>query len=362
MRIFLASGYHSGSHRSWAEGYSDASRHEIHLVTLPGSFWQWRLTGGFVTLADGIEQAARLHGPPDVLLTTSMVDVAGLRGLLASRLGPVPTALYMHENQITYPAVGRNRTERTYGLVNWTSLLAADAVAFNSEFHRTALVGALPAFLREFPDEPQDEHIGAVLRRASVLPVGCDLAAISSGPKSGPPMVLWNHRWDQDKDPGRFLRLMQRVADEGVEFTVALAGERFVDQRPGHEEAIRLLGDRVVIDDHLDLGEYRDALARATVVMSTARQEFFGVSIVEAMYAGAYPVLPNRLVYPERVFGDDRFLYDTEDQAVALLVGVLRDHGATSAVGAQLKSLVAGFDWSEVAPRYDDWLESIGPS
>ena len=147
MRIFIASSYHSGSHRAWAEGYAAHSAHEVHLVTLPGSFWQWRLTGGFVELAAGIEEAADRHGRPDVILATSLVDVAGLRGMVSSRLGSIPTALYMHENQITYPAISRSRTERNYGLINWTSLIAADMVAFNSEFHRSALLGALPALV-----------------------------------------------------------------------------------------------------------------------------------------------------------------------------------------------------------------------
>ena len=208
MLIFLASSYHSGSHRSWAEGYAAASRHEVHLITMPGSFWQWRLTGGFVTLAERIVELAAERGRPDVLLTTSMVDVAGLRGMLAPQIGSVPTALFMHENQVTYPALGRNRTERNYGLINWTSLLAADSIAFNSEFHRDALRAALPPFLREFPDQSHSDHLVRVFDNCSVLPVGCDLGPIPPGPKADPPLVLWNHRWDRDKDPGSFLRLM----------------------------------------------------------------------------------------------------------------------------------------------------------
>ncbi len=362
MLIFLASSYHSGSHRSWAEGYAAASRHEVHLITMPGSFWQWRLTGGFVTLAAGIVELAAKRGRPDVLLTTSMVDVAGLRGMLAPRIGSVPTVLYMHENQVTYPTVGRNRTERNYGLINWTSLLAADAVAFNSEFHRTALAEALPAFLREFPDQPQSNHLAEVFDHSTVLPVGCDLGPIPSGPKSDPPLVLWNHRWDRDKDPGSFLRLMHLLSDAGADFTVGLAGERFVNQRPEFEQMVESLGGRLVVDGYLEKEEYRALLGRTTAVVSTSRQEFFGVSVVEAIHAGAYPILPNRLVYPERVSGDERFLYDGEEGALSLLLGVLDKPARARADAVELVSLVSCFDWPQVAPAYDDWLESVGPS
>jgi hypothetical protein len=111
VRIFLVSSYHSGSHRAWAEGYAAGSEHEVHLVTMPGAFWQWRLTGAFVSLAEAVDELADRHGRPDAILATSLVDVAGLRGMVSRSLGQVPTALYMHENQITYPAISNATTD-----------------------------------------------------------------------------------------------------------------------------------------------------------------------------------------------------------------------------------------------------------
>ena len=364
MKIFIASSYHSGSHRAWAEGYAAHSAHEVHLVTLPGSFWQWRLTGGFVELAAGIEEAANRLGRPDVILATSLVDVAGLRGMVSSRLGSVPTALYMHENQITYPAISRSRTERNYGLINWTSLIASDAVAFNSAFHRSALMEALPAFLNEFPDERQHRFLDAVEEKAIVLPVGCDLDGITLGDKDDPPLVLWNHRWDPDKDPSFFIRVARRVASAGVEFRIALTGERFVKQRPDHDESIAALGELVIVDDYLVRDQYLDVLSRATVIMSTALQEFFGVSVVEGMAAGAFPILPDRLVYPERIPDEfvDRMLYRSEDGAIELLGAALQSVSETQEIGAAMRSGVDQYAWPVVAATYDFWLESIEPS
>jgi hypothetical protein len=52
------------------------------------------------------------------------------------------------------------------------------------------------------------------------------------------------------------------------------------------------------------------------VVVSTAIQENFGLSIVEAILAGCFPILPNRLSYPElippRLHGVH--LYHSEDE------------------------------------------------
>lgn len=363
MRVFLVSGYHTGSHRSWAEGYLAASRHDVHLVTLPGSFWRWRLEGGFVTLAEQVLDLAERVGRPDVILATSMVDVAGLRGMLAP-LGPLPVALYLHENQITYPQTGRTRVEQSHGLVTWTSLLAAEAVAFNSEYHRSSLFAALPGFLGGFPDQRQEHLIPVVEAKATVLPVGCDLSGIGDGPKTEPPLILWNHRWDDDKDPDGFLALMAGMAVTGIPFTVALAGERFVDQRTNREAAVAALGERVVIDGHLTRDEYLAVLAAASIVVSTAAQEFFGISVVEAIHAGAFPVLPDRLVYPERIPAPlhHRCLYASSAAASRRVEAALADHRMRQETTAMLQATTGRFDWRVVAPAYDEWLASITPS
>jgi Mg2+/Co2+ transporter CorB len=44
--------------------------------------------------------------------------------------------------------------------------------------------------------------------------------------------------------------------------------------------------------------DYAEVLLDSDVLVSTARHEFFGVAAVEAMTAGCFPVLPERLAYP----------------------------------------------------------------
>ncbi|MFQ5517984.1 MAG: glycosyltransferase, partial [Acidimicrobiia bacterium] len=193
-----------------------------------------------------------------------------------------------------------------------------------------------------------------------VLPVGCDLSSIPSGPKDDPPLILWNHRWDPDKDPAAFLESMTRLAATGARFGIALTGERFVQQRPGHDDAIDALGDLVVVDGYLDRRDYLDVLGRSTIVMSSAHQEFFGVSVVEAMAAGAVPILPHRLVYSERVPSDcvTRTLYRTQDEAVDLLIAAVEGGEETRSLGTRLAATVRDYDWSVVAPSYDRWLQT----
>jgi glycosyltransferase involved in cell wall biosynthesis len=173
-------------------------------------------------------------------------------------------------------------------------------------------------------------------------------------------MVLWNHRWDEDKNPATFLEAMAVLAAEGLDFAVALAGERFVKQAGDFADAVERLGDRVEVAEYLPETQYQDLLWRSGIVVSTARQEFFGVSVVEAMYARAFPVLPDRLVYSERIPSDlrDRCLYRSSPR----LVDLVRDAivGQTAEETRRLRQQVAVFDWAEVAPRYDEWVSSWG--
>ena len=59
--------------------------------------------------------------------------------------------------------------------------------------------------------------------------------------------------------------------------------------------------DRIELAGHLPSNDYHAALNRADWVLSTARHEFFGMAVAEALLAGCLPWLPNRLSYPELV-------------------------------------------------------------
>lgn len=362
LRIALIEPYFGGSHRAWAEGYARHSSHDVVIVPLPAVFWKWRMQGGHVLLARKLEAEATNHGPFDLVLATSMTNVPALLGHARHVLGSIPVVLYMHENQLTYPLSPLDREDLTYSMINWTSMAAADRVLFNSRFHHDAWFAALPEFLGRFPDERHTHLIDEVAARCDVLPVGVELAPLDAIPRwrRSRPLVLWNQRWEYDKGPAEFAAAVRSLLDSGLDFDVALAGERYGEE-PSEFTAMRgVLGDRLMHDSYGDVAEYRELLRSADVVVSTAHQEFFGIAITEAIYAGAFPLLPNRLVYPERIPHEHhgRCLYEDEGDLVSRLVWALQDRDGAAAVAAELKPTMATVDWSRIAPVYDELLES----
>ena len=151
-KVWLLNPYHTGSHRTWAEGFAAASRHEVHILSMAGQFWKWRMQGGVMELVEQARNLLREGHRPDVILATSMINLPAFLGLLHREIGPVPTALYMHENQLTYPPPPGSKRDLTYGMIQHLSMLAADRVLFNSAYHREAWFDELPRLLKHFPD------------------------------------------------------------------------------------------------------------------------------------------------------------------------------------------------------------------
>jgi glycosyltransferase involved in cell wall biosynthesis len=328
---------------------------------MPARFWKWRMQGGALTLAEQVVEA----GGGDLVLATDMVNIPALLGL-AHRTLDAPVVMYCHENQLTYPLPAGEKRDLTYPMINWLSMVAADRVLFNSVFHMRDWFDALPDLLKHFPDHTHLHRIPKVRDKTSVLPVGCELSTLPMGPSdahrgSGPPTILWNQRWEYDKDPGTFFRALDALVQEDVEFRVALAGSN-VRQMPQEFEAARQrLGARVVHYGRADRTTYRRLLSRSDVVVSTAIHEFFGVAVVEAVYCGCFPILPRRLAYPEVVPESlhGLCLYNSLADLVDRLRWALKRPPALRGARPKLREAVARFDWSRMAPEYDRHMEQI---
>ena len=357
-RVLLIEPYFSGSHQAWAEGYSKVSAHEVDLLSLPGRFWKWRMFGGSLTLA---REAGRLESPPDLILASDMVDLASFLGHAGPRLSHAKTVLYMHENQLTYPLSPTARDDLAYAYMNWSSMVRANEVWFNSQFHLDSVFEALPKFLRHFPDHRHTSLIDNVRARSTVVPVGVDLRFVVDGPKPDPPLIIWNQRWEHDKNPSRMWATLRRLAEADVPFRVAICGENFSNTPAGFEEGRGALSTRVVHYGYAARDRYEQLLNQSAVVLSTAEHEFFGVAVVEAMAAGALPVLPNDLSYPglvpEEVHSD--VLYETDDELDHLLRESVANGPRRENLAEVVSKEIRQYDWSVVGPDYDERINRL---
>ncbi|GAB4430638.1 MAG: DUF3524 domain-containing protein [Anaerolineae bacterium] len=367
MKICLLEPYYTGSHQSWANGYAAHSRHQVRLLTLPGRFWKWRMHGGAVSLA---RQFMALPDTPELLLATDMLDLTTFLALTRRRTAGIPTAIYFHENQLTYPwsptdrDISRQR-DKHYGFINYASALAADAVFFNSQYHRDSFLQALPRLLKHFPDFNELESVRQIEAKSRVLPLGLNLGRFDAVQPKAPqprrvPLVLWNHRWEYDKNPADFFEALKRVAAQGLEFEVALLGENFSRQPAEFLQARAWLGQRVVQFGYADsFADYAQWLWRADLLPVTSNQDFFGASVIQAIYCGCVPLLPRRLAYPELLPPalHQPYFYDDFEGLVARLAAALAD--ITPLRREALRNAAARFDWQVLAPTYDEMVEAL---
>jgi glycosyltransferase involved in cell wall biosynthesis len=128
--------------------------------------------------------------------------------------------------------------------------------------------------------------------------------------------ILWAARWEHDKNPEDFFEALKRLKEKQIEFRMSVIGPQFREVPEVFAWAEQFFAghiDRWGYQSSRD--DYESALAEADIIVSTANHEFFGLSVAEAIAAGAFPLLPKRLSYPEilssiEIAGEDEFFYD----------------------------------------------------
>ena len=370
MKIQIVEPYFTGSHRVWAEGYLRHSQHEVEILSLEGRYWKWRMHGGAVSLARTFLSSKE---DPDLLLTTDMLDLTTFLALTRERTSRCPVAVYFHENQISYPWSPIDRDvlysrDKHYGFINYATALAADALLFNSCYHRDVFLEEIPRLLKHFPDHRGLDTVKELKSKSHVLHVGVDFSRLDStappdspgSVRSGTPRLLWNHRWEYDKNPEDFFTAIGELKERGVDFELVVLGESFGRQPEAFERAQTLVGDRIIqFGDVESFERYAEWLHESDILPVTSVQDFFGISIVEAVYCGCYPLLPKRLTFPELFPGEENaenFYEDLPDLVNRLLDTMERIEEIRK---KDLRSCVERFSWSRMAPQYDTFFEEL---
>jgi glycosyltransferase involved in cell wall biosynthesis len=317
MKILVLESYYGGSHKAFLDGWQKHSVHDFTLLTLPPNKWKWRMRHAAISFSQQVNDLVKQGDQWDVLFCSDMLNLAEFCGLADESIRRLPKVVYFHENQLTYPVQVESERDYQYCMTNITTAMAADAVWYNSEFHRDEFLEAIGQFLKRMPDYQPMEVIDEIRSKSSIHPPGIDPIERKYDKTAGPLRILWAARWEHDKNPEDFFAAMKILKAKGIDFRLNVIGEQFRESPDVFDWA------KVYFADYIECwgyqssrDEYERALAESDIVVSTANHEFFGIGVLEAIAAGCYPVLPNRLSYPHiikslvKASQKDDFLYD----------------------------------------------------
>jgi glycosyltransferase involved in cell wall biosynthesis len=347
MKIYYIEPFYGQSHKEWIDSYQKYSKHEVRIFSLSGRFWKWRMQGGAISLAEKVST----EEVPDFFLVSGMIDLALFKSLLDAKFRDVPISLYFHENQFAYPEGVRAKKNQLhhYSFMNFKSCLVADKAYFNSVYNRDSFLAGAKKLLKKMPDQVNPSWFENVKSKCQVLPLGIEGRVSNRDENQGAPfLVLWNHRWEHDKNPEEFFKLLFELKKEGHIFELAVIGEGFKVNPEIFDEAKEVLSDEIKHWGFQEKEDYFKILSKADILPVTSNHEFFGVSVLEACLNGAYPLLPKRLAYPENY--PKEFLYSSYEELKIKMKKVLNERLKTD------DHFLAGlkrFEWENMVQVYD---------
>jgi len=351
LKILVLEPYYGGSHQSFLAGLAAHLPFVFDIFSLPARGWKWRMRFSALYFA-GILPKTREH---DLVLCSTFVDVAALRGLGPSWLAETPILTYYHENQFAYPVRVDDERDMHFAVTNMMTAAASDKTAFNSCYNRDTFLAGCRDISRKIPDMKID-MIGAIRAKAEVLYPPLDFSdldvAVSSHSSAGrTPVIVWNHRWEHDKNPELFFDALFRLQEEQVDFNLVLLGQSFAHQPGIFEKALDRLAHRILHAGFVhDRNDYYRRLAQGDIIVSTSRHEFYGIAVIEAVRAGCRPLLPNKLSYPELFPGE--FLYEEKD-----FFHRLREGLRMGSLGTERgRELTRQYSWNYLGGRYKQWF------
>ncbi len=348
----------TGSHKSWIEGFAHHSAFDVETLGLEGKFWKWRMKTGAVQLAD---EFLKLTEAPDLIIASDMLDLTTFLSLVRKKLKDIPVGMYFHENQMTYPwssheKKGLSEKKKFFGHINIMSAYAADFNLFNSRFHKDVFFKSISEFEQRSPGEERIDLLNPIKEKSHVLPVGLELDGfLNERTQEEIPAILWNHRWEEDKNPEDFFHALLKLSQEEIDFKLIVLGEKQASYPKIFSDIeVSLKKHLVHIGYAHSREQYLELVNQSNILYVTSHHDFFGISVVEAVQAGCYPILPKRLAYPEHLEGKRHF-YDSPEEGYKKLKLCIEEKSYLDFEPIDLSR----YDWRSMAPHYDQLLNCL---
>jgi glycosyltransferase involved in cell wall biosynthesis len=364
LKIIGLETFNDISHKSWWNGIKKYSQHEWESLALSAHHWKWRMHGGAVTLA---QQYLKQNLSAELIWASDFVFLPVFQQvLMAQGVSVPPVILYFHENQLSYPWSPNDpdvslKRDLHYCYMNWVSALSAVKVLFNSQYHYDSFFDSLLKFLHKFPDHLEKETVQLIKDKSEVLSLGMGLLTVDKRLKeSKVPTLLWNHRWEYDKNPEDFFQSLFEISDKGVPFQLVVTGHEKSQSPTIFSQAKEKLNQHIIHWGFCEnKEEYHKLLLACDILPVTGIQDFFGISVVEAISAGVVPLLPNRLAYGEHIPQSHHFqlIYQNEADYMEKLLKLL-DQSPSNDLRQELSTYVGKYDWKLMIKKYDSLSRS----
>ncbi|RUA03760.1 MAG: DUF3524 domain-containing protein [Deltaproteobacteria bacterium] len=354
--FLLIEPYYGGSHRAFIDGLQQHLDFKFTLLSLPARKWKMRMQLAALWVCDKIISLAAEGKQYDGMLCSTFIDIAVLRSQLFRAGIELPAAVYFHENQFSYPGQVSDPGQHQFTAINFTSALTADYLAFNSRYNLDTFISGIRDYLKKAADMKLRHLVDTVIDKTSVLYPGIDFSAfdqVTASPGTNKkPVIIWNHRWEHDKNPHQFFTSLVNLSEKGLAFELIILGQRFKHQPDIFSWAQEKLKAHIIHFGYAEnRKEYANLLARGDIIVSTALHEFFGMAILEGVRSGCRPLVPDRLAYMELFPDAFRYPDGKFTRRLEQLIENFIPLGKKESL-----QLTERFSWPAVAGAYMKWL------
>jgi len=114
--------------------------------------------------------------------------------------------------------------------------------------------------------------------------------------------------------------------------------------------------DDILITGFMTKETYSSWLQASDILPVTSYHDFFGISVMEAIYMDTYPLLPNRLTYPDLydIKSHPEIFYETYEEFVIKLRQAITTKNRKS-----YRHMCLAYDWDTIIKTYDACFEKV---
>lgn len=135
--------------------------------------------------------------------------------------------------------------------------------------------------LKLLPDNRPKNIKEDIAKKATVLyfPLKLDFSK-NNLRDNGVLRIVWPHRWEYDKGPDKFIKILWKLKENKYNFRVSFLGQCYKDIPDIITNSKQILKDEILAFGYVESrNDYLNILSESHVAVSTAKHEFFGVSM-----------------------------------------------------------------------------------